>query len=441
MLAHLDASGKPTLTPFENDTAAVPAGQGRLIVRHTAAAPAVDIVLADGSRPFTNLTNPNEASAALPAGQIAGAKVAPTGGDPIADVPDRRAARPGTDLIVYAVGSLSDNTLTFLTQTISGLGGSPTLVNTGDGLPTDGARRCRSLLAVGAGLLGLTGAGLLVARRRTSADATCVRRRSMTWLGASLLAAAAALAVAAAASCRAAPDTDATAATIEVAPSTVPPRRDPAVDRRRARRAPRRPSTATPGRTDRATARRHRRHVPLSPLAALVGARPVSAAAVRRSLRSAPIGITIDAIGVAAPIIAVGVQPDGQLEIPDETPRRLVRARRPPRASPAPPCSPPTSTGTTSTGPSSDLRAARARRDRHPRARRRHRPGPTRSSSASSTTRRTLPAERIWTHDGPETLVLITCGGSFNPDIRRYRDNIVVYAVPVASTPSAGQGQ
>ena len=165
VLAHLDASGKPTLTPFQNDTAAVPAGQGRLIVRHTAAAPAVDVVLADGSRPFTNLTNPNEAAAVLPAGQIAGAKVAPAGGDPIADVPtvDLKA---GSDLIVYAVGSLSDNTLTFLTQTISGLGGSPNLVNTGDGLPTGGESSLPAVLAVGAGLLGLTGAGLLVARRR-----------------------------------------------------------------------------------------------------------------------------------------------------------------------------------------------------------------------------------------------------------------------------------
>jgi hypothetical protein len=45
-----------------------------------------------------------------------------------------------------------------------------------------------------------------------------------------------------------------------------------------------------------------------------------------------------------------------------------------------------------------------------------------------------LPADRIWVHDGPETLVLITCGGEFNPEIRRYRDNIVVYAVPVASS-------
>jgi sortase (surface protein transpeptidase) len=44
-----------------------------------------------------------------------------------------------------------------------------------------------------------------------------------------------------------------------------------------------------------------------------------------------------------------------------------------------------------------------------------------------------LPTDRIWTHAGPETLVLITCGGSFNPQIRHYRDNIVVYAVPIAT--------
>jgi Sortase domain len=34
--------------------------------------------------------------------------------------------------------------------------------------------------------------------------------------------------------------------------------------------------------------------------------------------RAAPIEITIDAIGVVAPIVAVALQPDGQLEIPDE---------------------------------------------------------------------------------------------------------------------------
>ena len=43
-----------------------------------------------------------------------------------------------------------------------------------------------------------------------------------------------------------------------------------------------------------------------------------------------------------------------------------------------------------------------------------------------------LPRDRIWRTTGDETLVLITCGGDFNPDINRYRQNIVVYAVPIA---------
>lgn len=47
-----------------------------------------------------------------------------------------------------------------------------------------------------------------------------------------------------------------------------------------------------------------------------------------------------------------------------------------------------------------------------------------------------LPADRIWTTTGDEVLVLITCGGDFNPSIRRYRHNIVVYAVPVDSLPA-----
>jgi hypothetical protein len=47
-----------------------------------------------------------------------------------------------------------------------------------------------------------------------------------------------------------------------------------------------------------------------------------------------------------------------------------------------------------------------------------------------------LPADRIWTTTGDESLVLITCGGDFNPSIRRYRHNIVVYAIPVDSLPA-----
>lgn len=135
-------------------------------MRHDAAAPPVDVVLADGSRPFTNLVNPGEASAALPAGPLTGAQVAPTGGDPIAPVPSVELGA-GTNLIVYAVGSLEGGTFTFYTQTISGLGGGPPAVNTGNSLPTDDGPTLALVLAVAAGALALAGTGVLAARRNT----------------------------------------------------------------------------------------------------------------------------------------------------------------------------------------------------------------------------------------------------------------------------------
>ena len=58
-VAHLDADGNPTASLFTNDTTTTAAGQGRLTVRHVAAAPAVD-VLAGGSPVITNLANPDE---------------------------------------------------------------------------------------------------------------------------------------------------------------------------------------------------------------------------------------------------------------------------------------------------------------------------------------------------------------------------------------------
>ena len=57
VVAHLDADGDPKLTPFVNDVSKIPAGDARLVVRHTAAAPAVD-VRAGGDPVFTDLTNP-----------------------------------------------------------------------------------------------------------------------------------------------------------------------------------------------------------------------------------------------------------------------------------------------------------------------------------------------------------------------------------------------
>ena len=171
VVAHLTEDGTPTLTSFENDVSALASGQGRLTVRHTAAAPAVDVVLADGSRPFTNLANPGEASADLPAGEIAGAQVAPTGGDPIAPVPAVNLAA-GSNLIVYAVGSLEGGSFTFYTQTIEGLGGDPAGVPTGNSfIPRNDGSSANPGLVVGVsiGALTLAVGGAVLARRRVRA--------------------------------------------------------------------------------------------------------------------------------------------------------------------------------------------------------------------------------------------------------------------------------
>lgn len=173
VVAHLDADGAPAITPFENDISAVGDGEGRLTVVHAAAAPAVDVVLGD-ARPVENAANGDAASLVLPAGEIAGAQVAPTGGEPIADVPTVTLAA-GTNLTVYAVGSLEGETFTFLTQEIAlesagsapGAGDGtpvPTEVNTGGEVASTSGSL--TLFAAAAGLFAVAG-GAFALRRRT----------------------------------------------------------------------------------------------------------------------------------------------------------------------------------------------------------------------------------------------------------------------------------
>jgi hypothetical protein len=174
VVAHLDADGTPTLTPFENDTSEVADGNGRLTIRHTAAAPAVDVVLGD-ARPVENASNGDSAGLDIPAGEIAGAQIAPTGGDPIADVPTV-TLDAGTNLIVYAVGSLADETFTFYTQERDIASAAPAGGDAGDGTPaptavnTGGELGSSSnslvLFTAAAGMFTLAG-GALALRRQT----------------------------------------------------------------------------------------------------------------------------------------------------------------------------------------------------------------------------------------------------------------------------------
>jgi hypothetical protein len=129
VVAHLDESGTPTLTPFVNDTAPTAAGEGRLVVRHTAAAPAVD-VLAGGEPVFTGLTNPNEESADLPAGTVSAAVALAGTTDPVIGPADVDV-QEGAATIVYAWGSAEDGNLALAVQTIDGLHSSPSGVPSG----------------------------------------------------------------------------------------------------------------------------------------------------------------------------------------------------------------------------------------------------------------------------------------------------------------------
>ncbi|MEZ5411974.1 MAG: class F sortase [Acidimicrobiales bacterium] len=49
-----------------------------------------------------------------------------------------------------------------------------------------------------------------------------------------------------------------------------------------------------------------------------------------------------------------------------------------------------------------------------------------------------LPIDDLFTPSSPERLVLITCGGTFNPGLRHYDSNIVVIATPSPEAAAAG---
>ena len=169
--------------------------------------------------------------------------------------------------------------------------------------------------------------------------------------------------------------------------------------------------------------------VALSPLADLLGEQ-YSVVPEEVDPRPRPVSMEIDSFDVSRfPIRAVGLEDDGQFEVPDETEIGWYQY------------------GATSGRPGATVLAA-------------HvswngtvgpfgqlgtlEPGNQMNVTLDDGTTRLyevferaiygkleLPRERIWRNTGPETLVLITCGGDFNPEIRRYRENIVVYAAPV----------
>ncbi|TDE36496.1 DUF4397 domain-containing protein [Actinomadura sp. 6K520] len=169
LTANLDESGSPALNAYVNDVSRVPAGQGRLTVRHVAAAPAVD-VRADGSAIVRNLTNPDEAVTEVPAGTVS-ADVTLAGTDTVVIGPTPLTVAEGANTIVYAWGSAEEENLRLAVQTITGLQSAPGGVPGGTGgqaAGLDGGAPGWLAGATGLAFLVMVGAGarLLVLRRR-----------------------------------------------------------------------------------------------------------------------------------------------------------------------------------------------------------------------------------------------------------------------------------
>ncbi|GAB3120655.1 DUF4397 domain-containing protein [Glaciibacter psychrotolerans] len=126
LIANLDAAGMPVLSAFLNDVSPIPVGQARLVVRHTAEAPAVD-VRANENVVFADLTNGQQDSAELAPGTVS-ADVVLAGTSTVVIGPAPLTLTAGTETIVYAIGSATADptTLGLVVQTISGLAAEPT---------------------------------------------------------------------------------------------------------------------------------------------------------------------------------------------------------------------------------------------------------------------------------------------------------------------------
>jgi hypothetical protein len=129
LVAHLNEVGSPTVTPFVNEVSSVPAGQARLVVRHTAAAPAVD-VLAGGQPVVRGLSNGNGEALTVPAGTVSAAVAAAGTTDPVLGPADVDLAE-GTATFVHAIGRLDGGQLSLVSFTVSNLHSSPSGVPSG----------------------------------------------------------------------------------------------------------------------------------------------------------------------------------------------------------------------------------------------------------------------------------------------------------------------
>jgi Domain of unknown function (DUF4397) len=130
VVAHLNAGGSPTITAYLDDMSPVAAGQTRAVVRHTAAAPAVDVGL-NQTVVAAGLSEPGSTTAVVaPATYEVSVWRAGTQ-SPLAP-PQPATLSEGAATVMYLIGSAQSNTLSWVAEQIPDLATPPNRIQTGD---------------------------------------------------------------------------------------------------------------------------------------------------------------------------------------------------------------------------------------------------------------------------------------------------------------------
>ena len=165
-VAHPNADGDLTLSPFVNDVSGLAAGETRVTVRHTAEAPAVN-VLANGGPLFSSLPEGDAAIVDVPAGTYT--VLVETSGDGTDAIgPVDLTFDAGTAYFIHAFGAGLDLPYGVVAFEITGLGAGPDGVPAGSaGLAAEGGVNGALVGGLGALLLALIAGAVVIARRAT----------------------------------------------------------------------------------------------------------------------------------------------------------------------------------------------------------------------------------------------------------------------------------
>jgi hypothetical protein len=168
-VVHLGADGKPELTVYPDQSGAIPIGQARVIVRHDAAAPPIDVHV-DANRVATALANPAQAATQVTAGTYR-VSVTKTGTPQELAPAQAVPFAPGSSTDMYLIGNESKSTLAWIAVQTVAAGRPLAQVQTGDsGLvaPRAGSDELIRNVAVLLSLCSFAAVATMSRRRRTT---------------------------------------------------------------------------------------------------------------------------------------------------------------------------------------------------------------------------------------------------------------------------------